>query len=292
MSNKKIITEPTVENSPYLYSGGDKDAISFWFKKQDNNNVLIPTTFNGRKNVHYLSKKYCLIDDFPPVMRGMLLFLYILTMPITFGILVFLSFNMSRLLLDTVKENFNISDTMLIILSAPIYCVFALIPVLITWLMYDKGTNIVDEALFNDKYKFDRKDRKRISQDTFLLLSPQMPITLIENAHKINKQVNTIFSFDEDTIEHVDTTELQYYYDDYMRLLSFVSTNHDNISNELMQRYLNKIKEKTIQLNNIIQEIISLEKQYNENLDQIEKYKLKLQQEMLDDDALRAHYVE
>lgn len=292
MSNKKIITEPTVENSPYLYSGGDKDAISFWFKKQDNNNVLIPTTFNGRKNVHYLSKKYCLIDDFPPVMRGILLFLYILTMPISFGILVFLSFNISQLLLDIVKENFNISDTLMIILSVPIHCIFALIPVLTTYLMYGKGTNVIDKALFNDKFKFRRKDRKRIYQDTFLLLSPQMPITLIENAMKINKQVNTIFSFDDDIIEHVDTTELQYYYDDYMRLLSFVSTNHDNISNDLMQRYLNKIKEKTIQLNNIIQEIISLEKQYDENLDQIEKYKLKLQQEMLDDDALRAHYVE
>ena len=291
MNNKQIITEPTIGNSPYLYSGGDKKVISFWFKKQDDN-IFMPVTFTGRKNVDYLLRKYYLIDDFPPVMRGILLFLYILTMPISFGILVFLSFNISQLLLDIVKENFNISDTLMIILSVPIHCIFALIPVLTTYLMYGKGTNVIDKALFNDKFKFRRKDRKRISQDTFLLLSPQMPITLIENAMKINKQVNTIFSFDDDIIEHVDTTELQYYYDDYMRLLSFVSTNHDNISNDLMQRYLNKIKEKTIQLNNIIQEIISLEKQYNENLDQIEKYKLKLQQEMLDDDALRAYYVE
>lgn len=34
MNDKKIITEPTVENSPYLYSGDDKDAISFWFKNK------------------------------------------------------------------------------------------------------------------------------------------------------------------------------------------------------------------------------------------------------------------
>ena len=46
-----------------------------------------------------------------------------------------------------------------------------------------------------------------------------------------------------------------------------------------------------MQLSDIIQEIISLEKEYDENFEQIEKYKLKLQQEMLDDDALRAYYV-
>lgn len=33
MNDKKIITEPTVENSPYLYSGGDKKVMSYWFKK-------------------------------------------------------------------------------------------------------------------------------------------------------------------------------------------------------------------------------------------------------------------
>ena len=292
MNDKKIITEPTVENSPYLYSGDDKDAISFWFKKQDNNNVLIPVTFTGRKNVHYLLKKYCLVDDSSPIAGSMFFFLYMLTIPISFAISIFLSINMAQLVLDIVEEIFNTSDILFFVLSATTYLIFGLIPILIIDLIYDKGIYFIGEALFNDKYKFSKEDRKKISQDTFLLLSPQMPITLIENAVKINKQVNKIFSFDDDIIEHVDTTELQYYYDDYMRLLAFVSTNHDNISNDLMQKYLKEIKEKTIQLNDIIQEIISLEKEYDENFEQIEKYKLKLQQEMLDDDALRAHYVE
>ena len=291
MNNKQIITEPTIGNSPYLYSGGDKKVISFWFKKQDDN-IFMPVTFTGRKNVDYLSKKYCLIDDSSPIVESMFFFLYILTMPITFAISMFLSLNIAYFLVETLKENYTINDPILFVLIVTTYLLFALIPIFIVYLIYDKGTNFIDESLFNDKYKFDKNDRKRISQDTFLLLSPQMPITLIENAQKINKQIDKIFSFDDDTINHVDTTELQYYYDDYMRLLSFVSTNHNNISNDLMQKYLSKIKEKTIQLNNIIQEIISLEKQYDENLDQIEKYKLKLQQKMLDDDALRAYYVE
>ena len=291
MSNKKIISKPTIENSPYLYSGGDKKIMSYWFKKQDDN-TFMPVTFNGRKNVDYLSRKYCLIADSPPIVESMFFFLYILTMPITFAISMFLSLSIAYFLVETLKENYTINDPILFVLIVTTYLLFALIPIFIVYLIYDKGTNFIDESLFNDKYKFDKNDRKRISQDTFLLLSPQMPITLIDNAVKINKQVNKIFSFDDDIIEHVDTTELQYYYDDYMRLLSFVSTNHDNISNDLMQKYLSKIKEKTIQLNNLIQEIISLEKEYDENFEQIEKYKLKLQQEMLDDDALRAHYVE
>lgn len=206
MNDKKIITEPTVENSPYLYSGDDKDAISFWFKKQDNNNVLIPVTFTGRKNVHYLLKKYCLVDDSSPIAGSMFFFLYILTIPISFAISMFLSINIAQLLLDTVEENFSTNDILFFVLSATIYLIFGLLPILIIDLIYDKGTNFIDESLFNDKYKFDKNDRKKISQDTFLLLSPQMPITLIENAMKINKQVNTIFSFDDDIIEHVDTT--------------------------------------------------------------------------------------
>lgn len=291
MNDKKIITEPTVENSPYLYSGGDKKVMSYWFKKQDDN-TFMPVTFTGRKNVDYLSKKYHLVDDSSPFVKSMFFFSYLLTMPITFAISIFLLINISQLLLDTVEENFSTNDILFFVLSATIYLIFALIFLLIIDLIYDKGIYFIGEALFNDKYKFSKEDRKKISQDTFLLLSPQMPITLIDNAVKINKQVNKIFSFDDDIIEHVDTTELQYYYDDYMRLLSFVSTNHDNISNDLMQKYLSKIKEKTIKLNNIIQEILSLEKQYDENFEQIEKYKLKLQQEMLDDDALRTYYVE
>ena len=291
MSNKKIISKPTIENSPYLYSGGDKKVMSYWFKKQDDN-TFMPVTFTGRKNVNYLSKKYCLISDSPFIVESLFFLLYILTMPITFAISMFLSLSIAHFLVETLKENYTISDPILFTLIDTTYLLFALIPIFIVYLIYDKGTNFIDESLFNDKYKFNKNDRKRISQDTFLLLSPQMPITLIENAQKINKQIDKIFSFDEDTIEHVDTTELQYYYDDYMRLLSFVSTNHDNISNDLMQKYLSKIKEKTIQLNNLIQEIISLEEQYDENLDQIEKYKLKLQQEMLDNDALRTYYVE
>lgn len=291
MNDKKIITEPTVENSPYLYSGGDKKVMSYWFKKQDDN-IFMPITFNGKKNTHYLSKKYCLIDDSSPFAESMFFFLYILTIPISFAISMFLSINIAQLLLDTVEENFSTNDILFFVLSATIYLIFGLLPIFIIDLIYDKGIIFIGELLFNNKYEFEKNDRKKTSQDTFLLLSPQMPITLIENAQKINKQIDKIFSFDDDTIKHVDTTELQYYYDDYMRLLSFVSTNHDSISNDLMQKYLKEIKEKTIQLNNIIQEIISLEKEYDENLEQIEKYKLKLQQEMLDDDALRAHYVE
>lgn len=290
MSNKEIISKPTIKNSPYLYSGGDKKAISYWFKKQDDN-TFMPVTFTGRKNVDYLSKKYCLVADSPPIVESMFFILYLLTMPITFAFSLYSSISIAQLLLDTVKENFNIDYFPLFVISSTTYLIFALIAVFITWLMYDKPGEFIDEALFNDKYKFGKKDRRKISQDTFLLLSPQLPITLIDNAMKINKQVNKIFSFDDDIIEHVDTTELQYHYDDYMRLLSFVSTNHDSISNDLMQKYLKEIKEKTIQLNDIIQEIISLEKEYDENFEQIEKYKLQLQQEMLDD-ALRAHYVE
>lgn len=90
----------------------------------------------------------------------------------------------------------------------------------------------------------------------------------------------------------MDTDELQSYYDDYMQLLTFVSTNHNKISDDLLCKYLNEIDEKSIKVINLAQEIMKLEKDYSQELEKITKNKEKLEQEMLDDDALRAYYVE
>ena len=90
----------------------------------------------------------------------------------------------------------------------------------------------------------------------------------------------------------MDTTELQYYYDDYMKLLTFVSTNYNNISDDLLCKYLNEIEEKSIKVINLTQEMMKFEEEYSQELEKIRKDKEKLKQEMLDDDALRAYYVE
>ena len=87
-------------------------------------------------------------------------------------------------------------------------------------------------------------------------------------------------------------TDLQYHYNDYMNLLSFIVTNYDSISDELMQKYLDTTEEKSKKVMSLVKETIKFEEEYSQELEKIRKDKEKLQQKMLDDDALRAYYVE
>lgn len=87
-------------------------------------------------------------------------------------------------------------------------------------------------------------------------------------------------------------TDLQYHYDDYMRLLTFVVTNHESISDELLEKYLDTIDEKSKKVMTLAEDTIKFEEEYVKELDKIVENKKKLEQKMLDDDALRAYYVE
>ena len=58
MSNKKkIISKPTIENSPHLYPGDSNKVVAAWLYGQ-NKNTIMPINFSGRKNITRLSKKY------------------------------------------------------------------------------------------------------------------------------------------------------------------------------------------------------------------------------------------
>ena len=133
---------------------------------------------------------------------------------------------------------------------------------------------------------------KKYHKTIFFLISQELPQSLIDNAKNTNKNINKIFSFDDNIIEHVDMTDLQYHYDDYMRLLTFVVTNHESISDELLEKYLDTIDEKSKKVMTLVEDTIKFEEEYVKELDKIVENKKKLEQKMLDDDALRAYYVE
>ena len=161
-----------------------------------------------------------------------------------------------------------------------------------TLVFYMKSYPQLLEKVNENKYKFNSNDKKQLTDYTFLLIPKKLPTYLIENVKNINREINVIFSFEENIIEHVGMTDLQYHYDDYMNLLSFVVTNYDSISDELMQKYLDTIEDKSKKVMNLVQETIKFEKEYSQELEKIAENKEKLEQKMLDDDALRAYYVE
>ena len=290
MSNKQIITDPTLKISPYLYSGDSNKVLLSWVYEKDDT-IIMPVSLTGRKNIKELSKKYHnssykssskleFIEDVLDLFSKLSLVFSIIS---PFLILILLAEKVEHLLPENNVDSFVIVSMIYLFL---IFISFsgAILSILINIFL--------EERLKENKYYLDKSDREKISQDNFLLISQELPQFLIENAKNTNKYINKIFSFDDNFIKHMDTTELQYYYDDYMRLLTFVSTNYDNISDDLLCKYLNEIEEKSITVINLTQEMMKFEEEYSQELEKIRKDKEKLKQEMLDDDALRAYYVE
>ena len=290
MSNKQIITDPTIKISPYLYSGDSNKVLLSWVYEKDDT-IIMPVSLTGRKNIKELSKKYHnssyksssklkfieeVLDLFSKLSLG-----FSIISP--FLILILLAEKVEHLLPENNVDSFVIVSMIYLFLIL-ISLSGGILSILINCFL--------EERLKENKYNLDKSDREKISQDNFLLISQESPQSLIENAKNTNKYINKIFSFDDNFIKHMDTTELQYYYDDYMRLLTFVSTNHDKISDDLLYKYLNEIEEKSIKVINLAQEMVKIEEEYSQELEKIIKDKEQLQQEMLDNDALRVYYVE
>ena len=290
MSNKQIITDPTLEISPYLYSGDSNKVLLSWVYEKDDT-IIMPVSLTGRKNIKELSKKYHnssyksssklkfieeVLDLFSKLSLG-----FSIISP--FLIFILLAEKVEHLLPDNNVDSFIIVSMIYLFLIL-ISLSGAILSILINCFL--------EKRLKENKYYLDKSDREKISQDNFLLISQELPQSLIENAKNTNKYINKFFSFDDNFIKHMDTTELQYYYDDYMKLLTFVSTNYNNISDDLLCKYLNEIEEKSIKVINLTQEMMKFEEEYTQELEKIRKDKEKLKQEMLDDDALRAYYVE
>ena len=290
MSYKQIISEPTIDNSPYLYPGDSNKVLLSWiYEKEDN--TIMPVSLTGRENITRLSKKYhnssCKSSDkleFIEEILGLFSIIWISTnMVLPFIMMVFLSEKVESLLPDNGIVSFIIMS--IIFLFMILMLTFGIFLPMVIWFY-------LEDRLKENKYNLSKNDREKISQDNFLLISQELPQSLIDNAKSTNKQINKVFSFDDDIIKQVDTTELQYYYDDYMKLLTFISTNHDNISDDLLDKYLKSIEEKSTKVINLAQETVQFEEEYSQELEKIIENKEKLKQEMLDNDALRVYYVE
>ena len=291
MSNKKkIVSKPTIENSSYLYSGDSNKVLLSWIYEKENNTIL-PVSLTGRKNIKELSEKYhnssCKSSSKLEFIED-ILFMFLMVSFFSSYIIPFVIFTLSTEKLELLLPNNDIVSFIIksiIFLFTLLVSLFGSLSSIIIWLY-------LGDRVKENKYNLDKNDREKISQNNFLLISQELPQSLIENAENINKHINKIFSFNDNIIEHVDMTDLQYHYDDYMRLLTFVVTNHESISDELLEKYLDGVDEKSKKVMTLVEDTIKLEEEYTQELEKIRKDKEKLKQEMLDDDALRAYYVE
>lgn len=284
---KKIISKPTIENSPYLYRGDSSKVIAAWLYGQSKNTIM-PITFPGRRNITRLSKKYnsgtAPNNPFSNILYFISYWLFIL---IAIPISIYAPFYLINMIDSILVE----ATTASYVIALIVFLAALLIPASTLGFLMKTYPRLL-EKINENKYKFNMDDEKQLVNYSFLLIPKTLPTFLIENVKNINREINVIFSFDDNIIEHVDMTDLQYHYDDYMRLLTFVVTNHESISDELLEKYLDTIDEKSKKVMTLVEDTIKFEEEYVKELDKIVENKKKLEQKMLDDDALRAYYVE
>ena len=102
------------------------------------------------------------------------------------------------------------------------------------------------------------------------------------------KKINDVFNYIEDTdhSDSIDLYELKNLYNEYMRLLSFMLTNKDNISQELYDNYdqqLEELSQNIIKESNNIITLINVKNNYmKKNKEELDN----LNQEILDNDAM------
>lgn len=128
-------------------------------------------------------------------------------------------------------------------------------------------------------------------------------IEVVDLQHSVNKKIDSlnntfldkvksVFILDQKTIQHIDLYSLSCKYDEYMRLYCFLAANHDVISEELMEKYLDKLESILDSFSKEADTIVDLAEKYEKDIEKAQLEKKQLKQKMADEDALRVVPVE
>lgn len=186
------------------------------------------------------------------------------------------------------KEVF--SNTVFIILSASSFISSGF---LFSWLQkVDERKALTREDFSYLDNLFSAGQRKELSS-----------IEVVDLQHSVNKKIDSlnntfldkvksVFILDQKTIQHIDLYSLSCKYDEYMRLYCFLAANHDVISEELMEKYLDKLESILDSFSKEADTIVDLAEKYEKDIEKAQLEKKQLKQKMADEDALRVVPVE
>ena len=286
MSAKKIVKEPTPESSPFLYYGDDNNVIENFDPRigSDINQSFSPVSFDDIKLVDILTEKYR--DVFPNSFLFPKFFnnrKFIKSVPVLSIILFFVAFaftliNISFFMSTATKiHNYFENSVLEYILSAIVGAmIFTIIGII--WLYY----STIPHCYFEYNFVFKENDKELLQNKVFLDISSYKER---KNHKKTIKSIVKAVNHIENTnrSDSIDLYELKNLYNEYMRLLSFMLTNKDNISQELYDDYNQQLKELSQKIikesNNIIMQKEKHVENSKEDLDENNK-------EFLDNDAI------
>ena len=301
MTMKKIIKNPTPESSPSLYYGDNDSVINLLFFinnfdprlintiKNKHKQSFSPVSFDDIKTVRNIKEKYRSMTPKMSWAGKFCDFIYHASDGFLIFFLLFLismaEFSIAVLISKTIMN--NIHNDLLSILLNSITWIIAVPFVIIS--CYFIHSEIEDFAFLprNMKYniKFHKKDKKLLKDKIFLNTARY---NKQEKHLYIMKKINDVFNYIEDTnhSDSIDLYELKNLYNEYMRLLSFMLTNKDNISLKLYDNYdqqLDELSQKIVKESDNIMTIINDKNNYMEkNKEELDN----LNQEILDNDAM------
>lgn len=302
MTNKKIVESPTPESSPSLYYGDNDSVINLLFFienfdprlintiKNKHKHAYSPVSFNDIKTVRNIKEKYRSMrpkmswagkfcDFFDYSQNGLrYIFFYLLIAIIE----SFITLIIIRTLYSFIKNEFLMIVLNIIMIIILAFCMFG------SWIHIDDKITYFNNLPRNMKYnniKFHKKDKKLLKDKIFLDTSRY---DKQEKHLYVMKKINDVFNYIEDTdnSDSIDLYELKNLYNEYMRLLSFMLTNKDNISQELYDNYdqqLEELSQNIIKESNNIITLINVKNNYmKKNKEELDN----LNQEILDNDAM------
>lgn len=303
MTIKKIVKNPTPESSSFLYYGDDNKIIESLIYNKNNNSLIIdflgstleqykynqsffPVSFNDIKTIKNLNNKYG--SKRPNLSwKGKILHFIgsneIIEILLLFLIQIIIALSeifIAMIAIGYTIHYFNndILSTIVLIIGT-ILCTF--IVVISCFLAMEKFHNIVDNPYQRKYLKLVNKKEKKLLKNKIFLHIPTYKER--KNHEKIIEKTDIIFNKNTDSI---DLYELKNLYNEYMRLLSFMLTNKDNISQELYDNYDKQLEELS---HNIIKESNNIITIIDDKNDYIKKNKEELDiinQEIVDNDAM------
>lgn len=290
MTSKRIIKEFTPENSSHLHYGNDEYIVSPWITNNNNlyfhyckprdTNELIPLCFNDLKSIYTIRKEYSnnnitnnlkknIIQKFETDDSRVALI-------ITTLCIIILQF---ILLINYINPKFNPNDVLLLTITYSIIMIIISIIEFCGVFKFIEKCEYSSDLLLEVESRITKKNKKKLYNTIILQLPYDIPYTIIKNCKNSMNKIDEILSYDKDILDTVNLYNIKNSYDNYVKLLTFIIVNKDNISTELFDDYSKQLEEFSSELIKESENVLVIIK---EN----EKYLEDIDQELLDNDAL------
>lgn len=294
MNHKKVISHPTSNNCDFIEKSSSSVVLNSFFNKKGSSGIsFLPTTFNGLSYVDNLAREknndsIVASGFFKSASFTFLKALITLVAVAIFVALVALGF-LSIVFVFAEKGSF-LSNIVFFILSISSFVSSGF---LFSWLQkVDKRKALTRKDFSYLDSLFSVGQRKELSSIEVVDLEHSVDEKIDSLNNTFLDKVKSVFILDQETIQHIDLFPFSNKYNEYMRLYCFLAANHDVISEELMDKYLDKLEYLLDRFSQEADVIVDLAEKYEKDIEKAQLEQKQLKQKMADEDAQRIVPVE